>query len=164
MTTAFRPASSAEQRAADTAPKRRGRPPGSGNRSRKSLREPIEKFLLTVNMLLSVWQPKDALDAVEIGALATAIDEQAKTSPRFRRAIETLLATTGGASLLPVLAIIVGRRLSRHGVLPGGRMVDDFGGLFLQMSNAKPSEAQQAMTDIFGAMGVDLSAANTPTE
>lgn len=157
----FRPASPSERIAADTAPKRRGRPPGSTNRSGgryKSLRTPIEKLLVTVNMVVQAVAPKDALDSTEIGALATAMDEQAKTSPRFRKGIEALVGVAGGGSLMPVLVIIAGRRLARHGILPGGAIADHMGGMILQMGNATPSEAAEVGEDIMKAFGFGAAA------
>ena len=75
----FRPA---QEPVTEQAPKRRGRPPGSKNRSRASLETQIGGMLMTLNMALYVIPPlqRDALDAAEIAALAKALDEQAKNS------------------------------------------------------------------------------------
>ncbi len=167
MTNAFRPATPTEQRAADTPPagKRRGRPPGSTNRSRKSLKAPIERLLVTVNIVVQAVAPRDALDGIEIAALATALDEQAKVSPRFRKGIEAIVGVAGGGSLIPVLAIIGGRRLSRHGILPGGDMVDQMGGIFLQMGTASPSEAAEAMDAVMvGLFGRNTNGTGNPEQ
>jgi hypothetical protein len=60
----------------------------------------------------------DELDAVEITALATAIDAQAKRSPRFRKAIERFLQAGAGGQLVGIAGIILARRAARHGLIP----------------------------------------------
>jgi len=60
----------------------------------------------------------DALDTYEIIALAKALDQQAKTSPRFRRYLEAMLGAGAGASLLGLVVMIGARRAARHGVMP----------------------------------------------
>lgn len=115
----------------ETAPKRRrGRPPGSktgsGSRpgsaaaSRVSLETRIGGMLVLVNMALYMVPPlqRDALDPVELAALAKAIDAQCKQSVRFRRYVEAMLTAGSGGQLFGVVAIIGARRMARHGVLP----------------------------------------------
>lgn len=159
MTVNFRPASDIP---ADRPPRRGpGRPPGSGGRrtSSKSLRKQIDGLIVTLNTIIQQLRPADALDAVEIATLVKAIDEQAKTSPRFRRGLESILSVTGGAGLLPVIGIIAARRLARHHVLPAP--VDPLGSVVLQMMQAEPSEAAAAMDTIVGMMqGVTPSDGN----
>ena len=107
----------------ESAPKRRGRPPGSKNRSSArtpSLENQIGALLVSMNFVVMIIPPlsRDALDDAEITALARAIDQQCKTSPRFRKYVETALAAGSGGQLMTVALMIVARRASRHGILP----------------------------------------------
>lgn len=109
----------------ETAPKRGpGRPRGAKTApsapSRRSLREPIAATLMTMNLALMVIPPlrNDQLDMMEIDALARALDDQAKQSPRFRKVLENALTLSSGGQLVGVLAIIGARRAARHGLLP----------------------------------------------
>jgi hypothetical protein len=102
-------------------PRRRGRPPGSGvGRKRKSLKTEIGGTLTMFNMGLQLSPFKrDALDDLEIEALSTALDEQAKSSPQFRKYLEYAIGITGaGGSLTGVVVMIAARRAARHGILP----------------------------------------------
>lgn len=152
MTVNFRKASDIPpDNKADKAP-RRGRPPGSGKgRGRKSLRAGIDGLLVVLNTVVGTVRPVDALDPTELAVLGKAIDEQAKASPRFRRGLEAILNVTGGTSLLPVVILIGGRRLARHNVIPAA--VDPLGKVIMQMMQAEPSEAAQAMDSILNMMG-----------
>lgn len=101
----------------ETPPRRGGsRPP---QRPRASLETQIGSMLTAINLvLLSVPQTRnDAMDPYEITALAKAIDQQAKQSPRFRKYLEAMLAAGSGAGLAGVVVMIGARRLARHGVL-----------------------------------------------
>jgi hypothetical protein len=104
-----------------TPAKRRGRAPGfklgprtSGGRRGGSLETQIGAFLLTVNAPFMLFMPQDALEHVEIEALAHAIDEECQRNDRFRKMVERALAVQGGTSLLLVVAAIAGRRVVRH--------------------------------------------------
>lgn len=105
-----------------TPAKRRGRPAGSTNLSggvrrsstRASLETQIGAFLVTINAPLMLFAAKDALDHVEIEALAHAIDQECQRSARFRKYVEQALAVQGGTSLVLVVAAIAGRRVIRH--------------------------------------------------
>ncbi len=108
----------------DAAPKRRRRPrdpnaPATKRRAR-SLEPQIGAALTTLNLAFWAIPPlrDDALEAVEIEALAKAIDAQARTSPTFRRYLVIALEATSGGQLMMVLVVIGARRLSRHGFLP----------------------------------------------
>lgn len=118
---------------AEVAPKRGpGRPKGSGNKHRNngsaaprpprpstSLRTRVGGMLTFVNMFVMVTPIRgDALDPIEIDALAKAIDEQCKQSPRFRKYVESMLSAGSGGQLLGVCIVIGARRAARHGVLP----------------------------------------------
>lgn len=71
----------------------------------------------------------DELDAVEINALASAIDAQCKRSPRFRKIVERFLGAGSGGTLVMVAGLIAARRAARHGILP--REIDLQAGLIL---------------------------------
>lgn len=124
----FKPGPAAETIQAgttETPPKRgRGRPRGSKTSasapSRQSFKSQIAGVLMTINLGLYVIPGlrQDALDTVEIEALAKALDEQAKVSPRFRKYLQAALTATSGGQLFGVCVIIGARRAARHGVLP----------------------------------------------
>ena len=119
-------------------PKRRGRPPGSTNRkTRKSLKTEIGGTLALLNMGIAMTPVRDdALDAVEIEALANGLNEEAQRSPQFRKYLEYVIGVTGaGGSLLPVIGMIAGRRAARHGYLP--REFDTLLGSVLAMSTTE---------------------------
>lgn len=126
--------------------RRRGRPPGSKNRttvsrSRANLETQIGAFLVTINAPLQLIPAlqKDALDQVEITALAKGINAQCEASPTFRKYVEQALKVTGATSLVGVVAIIAGRRAVRHNIVPipeeagGPAMVDAMLGASLSM-------------------------------
>ncbi len=107
--------------------RRRGRPPGSRNtgarvgRPRKvALETQIGAFLVTVNMPLQLVPAlqRDALDPLEIQALAKAINQQCEASPRFRKYVEQALKVQGSTNIIAVLAVIAARRGVRHNLLP----------------------------------------------
>jgi hypothetical protein len=102
-------------------PKRRGRPPGS-----KNLGE-IGGFLLLVNAPLQLVPAlqRDALDVTEIQALAKATAQECQRNATFRKYVEQALKVQGGANLVGVVAIIVGRRVVRHNIIP---IPDEIGG------------------------------------
>lgn len=109
-----------------TPAKKRGRPAGSGKSgtsspsrartsgSRGSLRDQIGGLIFTFNVPLQMALPRDALDTVEVMALAKAIDDECQRNARFRKFVENALAVQGGTSLLLVVAAIAGRRVVRH--------------------------------------------------
>lgn len=132
----------------DSAPKRRGRPPRDPNappvtrkrRSKASLETQIGAMLMTFNFAFMVIPPirQDALDEAEISALAKAIDQQAKSSPRFRKYLEAMLGATSGGQLVSVCAIIGARRLARHEIgLP--KEADEALGSMLSVVTNAPS-------------------------
>lgn len=115
---------------ADGTPKRRrGRPPGSKNRpkdgsaptrSGRSLENQIGGMLILVNaplQLIPILQ-RDALDPVEIKALAKAVDQECQRSPKFRKYVESALKVQGASSLLAVVSLIGARRVVRHIEVP----------------------------------------------
>jgi len=116
----FRPAP--VQAPVETPPKRGpGRPPTVAARpSARSLKSEISATLMQINLVLIMIPPlrQDQMDMVEIDALASSLDEQARKSPRFRKALEGALTATGGAGLISILAIIGTRRAARHGLVP----------------------------------------------
>lgn len=108
-----------------TPAKKRGRPAGSSGsgktyaprRSSVSLQNQIGAFIVTVNMPLQLFMAKDALDVVEIQALAHALDQECQRNARFKKYVETALAVQGGTSLILVIAAIAGRRVARHNLI-----------------------------------------------
>jgi hypothetical protein len=114
------------------APKRRGRPPGSKNlnsrsRSTANLENEIGGFLLLVNAPLQLVPAlqRDALDVTEIQALAKATAQECQRNATFRKYVEQALKVQGGANLVGVVALIVGRRVVRHNIIP---IPDEIGG------------------------------------
>lgn len=94
----------------------------------------------------------DELDEAEIGALAAAIDAQARRSPRFRKMIEGMLTAGAGGQLIGVVGIIAARRAARHGVMPamldpmlGGMLAG--GNLEAAMSFVQPEPVPEPTTD-----------------
>jgi hypothetical protein len=111
-----------------TPAKRRGRQPGwtagSSGTSRVNRKGSLEKeiggLLVVVNLPLQMLPAtqRDALDQVELTALAKAIDQQCQTSPTFRKYVEQALKAQGGTSLLAVVGMIAARRVIRHDLIP----------------------------------------------
>lgn len=160
MTTEFKPLSMPEQE-----PKRRrGRPPGSRNvRSAKSLRKDLEGLITLANTIVVIVAPNDALEPVEVEALANALDEQAKQNPRFRRMLESAVSVAGGSSLIMVAGMIVTRRLARHGMIPGGQMVDMMLGGVIRMTSMPPQQAAAAVEETARAMADAMAGSNDST-
>lgn len=94
-------------------PKQAARP----RQSTASIQNDIAALLVYSNLMLAPVLKGDVMDDVEIVALSRAIDDQAKKSPRFRAAIQRMLAATGGTGLIGVSIMILGRRLARHGMI-----------------------------------------------
>lgn len=99
------------------------RGPRSGNgrstarTTRGSLRTQIGGMLQLVNMPVQILSAKNALDSIEIDALAKALDEECQRNARFRKYMEQMLAVQGGTSLVLVVAAIAGRRIVRNGIV-----------------------------------------------
>lgn len=110
-----------------TPAKKRGRPTGwrkeggsterAPRRGSGSLETQLGAFLFTVNTPFAMFLPNDALDSVEIRALAKAIDQECQRNARFRKYVENALKVQGGTSLLLVVAAIAGRRVVRHNII-----------------------------------------------
>jgi hypothetical protein len=118
----------------------------SGPRAARSysggLENQIGAFLITVNAPLMLFASKDALDPVEIQALAKALDQEAQRNARFKKYLQQALAIQGGTSLLLVIAAIVGRRVVRHNLVEvpaplGNEGVDAALGGIISMTVAK---------------------------
>lgn len=137
----FKPVAGQEAPTGEQAPRRRGRPPGSKNRSKVSLKAQIGAMLTTLNLVIYVIPPlqPDALDAAEIEALATALDEQAKNNPAFRRYLEMALTAGSGGQLFGVVAIIAARRAARHGMIPAE--ADGMLGSILQQTTGESAQS-----------------------
>ena len=127
--------------------KRRGRPPGSTNagtarrgRSGSSLRTQLGGFITAVNIPVQIISSKNALDSVEIDALAKALDDECQRNARFRKYVEQMLAVQGGTSLVLVVAAIAGRRVVRNNLIDvpaevgGNEGADAIIGSFISMT------------------------------
>lgn len=117
----FRPPT--KQEPIETPPNRKAKaatPAPSRPASTASLKKQISGMLMTINLALIMIPPtrRDVLDMTEIDALATALDEQAKQSVPFNRALRAALRTGTGGSLIGIVAIVGARRAARHGMLP----------------------------------------------
>lgn len=103
---------------------------------------------MTLNLCIMLIPPlsKDQMDMVEIDALAEALDEQAKRSARFRKALESALAAGSGGTLVGVMAIIGARRAARHGMIGGeqGQEVDQMLGNLLAQGMQASKKARDA--------------------
>ncbi len=104
----------------ETAPKRGpGRPPTTRGPYKKSLETQIGSMLVMMNLFVMATPLRsDALDMYEVSALAKAIDQQCKTSPRFRKYVEGALGVGSGGALAGMILMIGARRVSRHGMVP----------------------------------------------
>ncbi len=119
----------------------RATPPKASTNSR-SLKTQIGGLLMTVNMGLMIVPSARvmALDTNEIDALATALEAQAKTSPRFKKYLDAALAATAGGQLMGVVAIIGARRAARLGLLgENGPMADQMLGGLLAKEVTSPT-------------------------
>jgi hypothetical protein len=132
-----------------TPAKKRGRPSLGGSSSSKSsytprrsttsLKNQIGGFIMTVNIPVQMFSNKNALDAVEIEALAKALDEECQRNQRFRKYVEQMLAVQGGTSLVLVVAAIAGRRVARNNLIDipepiGNEGLDNILGGFISMT------------------------------
>jgi hypothetical protein len=129
-------------------PKRRGRPPlsdeekerrrlereATGTYTRRttkslaSLENRIGAFLFTINVPLQFLVKQDALDPIEVNALAKAINEECTHNATFRKYVETALKVQGTTSLVAVIGIIAGRRVVRHSEQLNITIPDELGG------------------------------------
>lgn len=143
-----------------TPAKKRGRRSGttSGPRltSKGSLETQIGAMLWTINIPLQMVPvlQRDAMDAVEIQALAKAIDQQCQVSPTFRKYVEAALKAQGGTSLIAVVGIMGTRRALRHNIVPipdevGGPQAMDamLGGVLSTIVTGKPINSQVLTPD-----------------
>lgn len=120
-------------------PKRRGRPPGSGTGKRgprkRNLTNEIGGYLSLLNMAFAFMPDElrgDMLDETEIQALAKALNDYAQQNATVYKYLATVLVQGGSLGTLAItVAIIGGRRLARHGVIP--HEMDERLGVFLNM-------------------------------
>lgn len=141
-----------EPKATGTKP-RRGRPPGQSRKAK------IGGLLTMFNMALQMTPLRsDALDALEIEALAKSLDEEARKSPTFAKYLDVALGVGGAGGLWSVLGLVAMRRAARHGVLPP--MFDGQAAMLLQLasrSNTAPSEPIPFPTGGTAAMEPDVT-------
>jgi hypothetical protein len=109
------------QESIESAPKRNTPKAGPGRPSTRSLKSELSGLLMTLNLAIMMIPPlsRDQMDMVEIEALADALDEQARKSPKFRKALESALAAGSGGTLIGIMAIMGARRAARHGMIGG---------------------------------------------
>lgn len=107
-----------------TPAKKRGRVAGTTSsrpyaprRTSGSIETQIGAFLFMVNAPFQLFLSNDALDSVEIQALAHSIDQECQRNARFKKYVEQALAVQGGTSLVLVIAAIAGRRVVRHNLV-----------------------------------------------
>lgn len=132
----------------DSAPKRRGRPPGSRNdatpgtkrpgRKPRSLEPRIGAALVMANLPLMMFASGDALDDGEIAALASALDAQAQNNPAFRKYLMMALDASSGGQLITVGGVIIARRMARHSFLLPKEADAQLGKLFNSGAMPKP--------------------------
>lgn len=107
-----------------------------------SLETQIGALILTVNLPIMFLSQRDALDSVEIEALAHALDQECQRNARFRKIVEQAIAVQGGTSLVLVVAAIAGRRVLRHNLIEvpeplGNEQVDAMLGGVISMTTGK---------------------------
>lgn len=93
----------------------------------RSLKEEISATLFMFNLIFAFmpepWK-SDALDPMEIMLLSEALDDAARADARLHKYLTTIVVSGGSmANLVMVGAMIAGRRLARHGLVPAD--VDD---------------------------------------
>ena len=105
--------------------KPRGRKPGSAAPAKKrvSLEGELIAYLSLANLLFAFAPEEyrgDALDDLEIAALAKTTNDAAMANAQLYKYLEMILrgGTGGIVNLVVVVGCIVGRRLARHGAIP----------------------------------------------
>ena len=126
-------------------PRKDGSAPGTprAQAPNVNIQESVAGLLMATNLVFmmagqfGVPLDRDAFDDVEIHALSTAISDQCKQSPLFKKYVLAAIGVTGGASLLGVVAIVAMRRAARHGLLPAE--ADLQGGMLLAQAMKMPA-------------------------
>lgn len=120
-------------------------------RSRVNLEDQINGFVSLVNTLVIAFRPIMALDPIEQNALVKALNQQAQTSPRFRKYLEKALSGYGSANLFGVVAMIAVRRVARTSLIPipadspiKAQDIDNMCGALLAASTGKTITSLQA--------------------
>lgn len=126
--------------------------------SRASMERDIAAVLIQANLMLAPVLKDDVMDDVEILALAKAVDDQAKRSPRFRAAVQRMLTFSGGTGLFTVTLIIVARRAARHGYISPD--YDTRLGAYLALTQMTPQQMMDQMQQVVAdAMAAEVAAA-----
>jgi hypothetical protein len=92
--------------------------PAGRPKTKGSLENQISGFVTLVNMFVMSFKPDMALDQIESTALVRALDQECQANARFRKYMESIVKVGGGANLLSVVVLIVGRRAARANLLP----------------------------------------------
>jgi len=141
----------------DKEPKPKTKTPTAKRPAGTSLQNDIAGLLVYANIMLAPVLKGDVMDDTEILALAKAVDEQARKSPRFRKAIDRALVAVGGTGLIGVCVVIAARRASRHGVISADW--DEKLGLALMVGQMSPSEQTKFMEQQMAAMAAAMATA-----
>ena len=175
MVEQVQPASEALQEIAPEPPKKRKERSDKGKRRgrRKNLEQQIGGTLTMLNLAF-MFAPEefrgDALDDVEISALAKALNDAAKENDQLYDWLNAALGGTGSAlvSLAVVGVAIAGRRMARHNIIVAeewdarlgafiamnaGEMPEntvDFSQLFEAAANEATANAEQATEKLNG--------------
>lgn len=134
-------------------PRKDGMPMGSGpsiRPSKASLETQIGSLLVMMNLFVMATPLRsDALDMYEVSALAKAIDQQCKQSPRFRKYVEAALGVGSGGALAGMILMIGARRVARHGMVPAE--IDALLGSMIQTTVTKQATEASSGTRTNGA-------------
>jgi hypothetical protein len=101
-----------------------------------------------VNMLVASFKPGMQLDQAEQILLVRAMDQQAQSSPKFRKYLEKFLAGAGSVNLVGVAVLIIARRVVRADLIPipaeapvkGSDIDNMLGTILFGMAQGKPAE------------------------
>lgn len=124
--------------------------PAARKPAARSIEQDIAALLIQANIMLAPILKDDVMDDVEILSLAKAIDEQAKTSPRFRAALQRMFTMMGGTGLVGVVVVIAARRAARHGLI--GREWDQNLASYLALSQMSPAAMMRQMEETMSAV------------
>lgn len=136
----------------------RKKPEPKKSTASRSMVNNIAALLIQTNLMLAPLLKNDVMDDTEILALAKAVDDQAKKSPRFRKALVRMMEMSGGTGLVSISVIIIARRAARHGYLSPDW--DQKLGAYLALTQMTPQQMMAQMEEAVSQMGMaDMMAA-----